>query len=138
MARAERNLGSLDLGKVVVTKIYLCVLLQLYLGIIWKLFMNSMCQWVTGSEIGASHVRTEKYMTREQYTTRTRYHVKDDEFARAIGIDLRGTHEAEPHDELELSEEVLDPVEVKDDGHDSSEEKNLVDADLWSGLHQAV
>lgn len=77
-------------------------------------------------------------MTRKQYTTRTRCHVKDDEFARAIGIDLRGTHEAEPHDELELSEEVLDPVEVKDDGHDSSEEKNLVDADLWSGLHQAV
>jgi hypothetical protein len=71
-------------------------------------------------------------MTRKQYTTRTRYHAKDDEFAKAVGINLSES-EIESNNEEELNSEVLDAVEDNSDG-----EQSLVDADLWAGLHHAA
>lgn len=62
-----------------------------------------------------------------------------DEFAKAVGIDLRNAPQDDPEEdeEDELNDEVLDDVEDRDDDT-SEQEQDLTSADLWSRLHRAA
>lgn len=66
-------------------------------------------------------------------TLRIEHEDKDDEFAKAIGIDLRDIHQPVSNDQEELNGEVLYTV-----AYISDEEENRANADPWSRLHRVA